>query len=102
MMNVLILEVFKCVDVVLVNNKVFILNFNDWLVLFFFDFKFGCKVVFFKFFVSVNVELDNSYNFNDVGLLIFYNEEYFYFEGFVSWMNVGGLYYIVIRRVVLS
>lgn len=96
------LEVLKRADVVLVNNKAFTSNLNDRLVSLFLDLKPGCKVVSLKSFVSVNAESDNSYNSNDVGSSIFHNEEHFYPEGFVSWTNAGGPYYIATRRAALS
>ncbi|KAK0388464.1 hypothetical protein NLU13_4708 [Sarocladium strictum] len=96
--NAPILEVLKRADVVLVNNKAFTSTLNDRLVSMFLDLKIGCKVVSLKSFVSVNSDADNSYNSNDVGSSILTSEEYSYPEGFVSWTNAGGPYYIATRK----
>jgi H3 lysine-79-specific histone-lysine N-methyltransferase len=96
--NTPVLEALKRADVVLVNNKAFTSKLNDHLISIFLDLKPGCKVVSLKSFVSVNSESDNSYNSNDVGSSIFHNEEHWYPEGFVSWTNAGGPYYIATKK----
>lgn len=97
-----ILEVLKRADVVLVNNKAFTSGLNDRLTALFLDLKPGCKVVSLRSFVADNkngnAESDNGYNSNDVGSSILHNEEHYYPEGFVSWTNAGGPYYIATRK----
>ena len=92
------LEVLKRADVVLVNNKAFTSNLNDRLIALFLDLKPGCKVVSLKSFVTGNNESDSSYNSNDVGSTILHNEEHWYPEGYVSWTNAGGSYYIATKK----
>lgn len=91
--NMPILEALKRADVVLVNNKAFTARLNDDLVRMFLDLKPGCKVVSLKSFVA-----DSSYNVNDVGSTILDVEEHMYPEGYVSWTNAGGAYYIATRK----
>lgn len=91
--NMPILEALKRADVVLVNNKAFTAQLNDDLVRMFLDLKTGCKVVSLKSFVA-----DSSYNVNDVGSTILDVQEFRYPEGYVSWTNAGGTYYIATRK----
>ena len=86
-------DALKRADVVLVNNKAFTSQLNDDLVRMFLDLKSGCKIVSLKSFVA-----DSSYNINDVGSTILDVEEYTYPEGYVSWTNAGGTYYVSTRK----
>ncbi|KAG9253778.1 putative histone H3 methyltransferase [Emericellopsis atlantica] len=91
--NTIITDALKRADVVLVNNKAFTSQLNDDLVRMFLDLKPGCKIVSLKSFVA-----DSSYNINDVGSTILDAEEKTYPEGYVSWTNAGGSYYISTRK----
>lgn len=82
-------------DVVLVNNKAFTPALNDDLVRMFLDLKKGCKVISLKSFVANS---KSSHNINDVGSTILDVEEHTYPEGYVSWTNAGGDYYIATRK----
>lgn len=89
-------EALKRADVVLVNNKAFTSQLNDDLVRMFLDLKPGCKVVSLKSFVA---DLkSNNHNINDVGSTILEVEECTYPEGYVSWTNAGGPYFISTRK----
>lgn len=88
-----ITDALKRADVVLVNNKAFTSQLNDDLVRMFLDLKSGCKIVSLKSFVA-----DSSYNINDVGNTILDVEEFTYPEGYVSWTNAGGSYYVSTRK----
>ncbi|ODA82656.1 hypothetical protein RJ55_01164 [Drechmeria coniospora] len=85
----------KRADVVLVNNKAFTSQLNDGLVRMFLDLKPGCKVVSLRSFVA---ESKSSHNINDVGSTILHVEECAYPEGYVSWTNAGGPYFISTRK----
>ena len=91
--NTRIHEALKRADVVLVNNKAFTSQLNDDLVRMFLDLKPGCRIVSLKSFVA-----DSSYNINDVGNTILDVEEFTYPEGYVSWTNAGGSYYVSTRK----
>ncbi|RGP75811.1 histone-lysine n- h3 lysine-79 specific [Fusarium longipes] len=93
--NARIHEALKRADVVLVNNKAFTSQLNDDLVRMFLDLKSGCKVVSLKSFVA---EKSNNHNINDVGSTILEVEECIYPEGYVSWTNAGGPYFISTRK----
>ncbi|KPM34713.1 Histone-lysine N-methyltransferase, H3 lysine-79 specific [Neonectria ditissima] len=83
-------------DVILVNNKAFTSQLNDDLVRMFLDLKSGCKIISLKSFVA---DLkSNNHNINDVGSTILEVEECTYPEGFVSWTNAGGSYFISTRK----
>lgn len=91
--NTRIHDALKRADLVLVNNKAFTSQLNDDLVRMFLDLKSGCKIVSLKSFVA-----DSSYNINDVGNTILDVEEFTYPEGYVSWTNAGGSYYVSTRK----
>ena len=93
--NTRIHEALKRADVVLVNNKAFTSQLNDDLVRMFLDLKAGCKVISLKSFVA---DVKSSHNINDVGSTILDVEECVYPEGYVSWTNAGGDYYISTRK----
>lgn len=93
--NVVIHEALKRADVVLVNNKAFTSQLNDDLVRMFLDLKPGCKVISLRSFVT---DFKSSHNINDVGSTILDVEEFTYPEGYVSWTNAGGPYYISTRK----
>ncbi|RBR18947.1 hypothetical protein FVER53590_09134 [Fusarium verticillioides] len=93
--NLPIHEALKRADVVLVNNKAFTSQLNDDLVRMFLDLKSGCKIVSLKSFVA---EKSNNHNINDVGSTILEVEECTYPEGYVSWTNAGGSYFISTRK----
>jgi H3 lysine-79-specific histone-lysine N-methyltransferase len=93
--NLPIHEALKRADVVLVNNKAFTSQLNDDLVRMFLDLKSGCKIVSLKSFVA---EKSNNHNINDVGSTILEVEECIYPEGYVSWTNAGGSYFISTRK----
>jgi H3 lysine-79-specific histone-lysine N-methyltransferase len=80
---------------VLVNNKAFTPALNDDLVRMFLDLKKGCKVISLKSFVANS---KSTHNINDVGSTILDVEEHTYPEGYVSWTNAGGDYYIATRK----
>ncbi|KAK7213395.1 hypothetical protein V2G26_020573 [Clonostachys chloroleuca] len=88
-------EVLRRADVILVNNKAFTPTLNDDLVRMFLDLKEGCKIVSLKSFVA---DSKSNHNINDVGSTILDVEEHIYPEGFVSWTNAGGAYYISTRK----
>lgn len=88
-------KVLKRADVVLVNNKAFTSQLNDDLVRMFLDLKPGCKIISLKSFVA---DSKSSHNINDVGSTILEVEECIYPEGYVSWTNAGGPYYISTRK----
>jgi H3 lysine-79-specific histone-lysine N-methyltransferase len=88
-------DALKRADVVLVNNKAFTSQLNDDLVRMFLDLKPGCKVVSLKSFVA---DSKSSHNINDVGNTILDVEECSYPEGYVSWTNAGGEYFISTRK----
>lgn len=90
-----ILDALKRADVVLVNNKAFTSELNDDLVRMFLDLKQGCKVISLKSFVA---DSKNAHNINDVGSTIFEVEECIYPEGYVSWTNAGGEYFVSTRK----
>ncbi|KAF4120361.1 [histone H3]-lysine79 N-trimethyltransferase [Geosmithia morbida] len=92
--NIRIHDALKRADVVLVNNKAFTAQLNDDLVRMFLDLKSGCKVISLKSFAGES----SSYNVNDVGSTILDVEEHTYPEGYVSWTNAGGAYYIATRK----
>lgn len=85
----------KRADVVLVNNKAFTSQLNDDLVRMFLDLKPGCKVVSLRSFVA---DSKSNHNINDVGITILDVEECTYPEGYVSWTNAGGPYFIATRK----
>lgn len=91
--NARIHSALKRADVVLVNNKAFTSQLNDDLVRMFLDLKPGCKIVSLKSFVA-----DSSYNINDVGSTILDVDEHTYPEGYVSWTNAGGTYFVSTRK----
>lgn len=91
--NTAIHDALKRADVVLVNNKAFTSQLNDDLVRMFLDLKPGCKVISLKSFAG-----ESTYNVNDVGSTILDVEEHSYPEGYVSWTNAGGSYYIATRK----
>lgn len=93
--NTRIHEALKRADVVLVNNKAFTAQLNDDLVRMFLDLKSGCKIVSLKSFVA---ESKSLHNINDVGSTILEVEETTYPEGYVSWTNAGGSYFISTRK----
>ncbi|KAG6127973.1 Nucleosomal histone H3-Lys79 methylase [Claviceps purpurea] len=93
--NTIIHEALKRADVVLVNNKAFTAQLNDDLVRMFLDLKPGCRVISLKSFVA---DCKSSHNINDVGSTILEVEECSYPEGFVSWTNAGGEYFISTRK----
>ncbi|KAI9148012.1 Histone-lysine N-methyltransferase, H3 lysine-79 specific [Paramyrothecium foliicola] len=88
-------DALKRADVVLVNNKAFTSQLNDDLVRMFLDLKPGCKVISLKSFVA---DSKSSHNINDVGSTILDVEECTYPEGYVSWTNAGGEYFISTRK----
>ncbi|KAF1739258.1 Histone-lysine N-methyltransferase, H3 lysine-79 specific [Beauveria bassiana] len=92
--NQVIHDALKRADVVLVNNKAFTSQLNDDLVRMFLDLKSGCKIISLRSFVTDG----HSHNINDVGSTILDVEECAYPEGFVSWTNAGGPYYISTRK----
>ncbi|TQW00168.1 Histone methylation DOT1 [Cordyceps javanica] len=92
--NAVIHDALKRADVVLVNNKAFTSQLNDDLVRMFLDLKSGCKIISLRSFVTDG----HSHNINDVGSTILDVEECAYPEGFVSWTNAGGPYYISTRK----
>lgn len=94
--NTPIHEALKRADVVLVNNKAFTSQLNDDLVRMFLDLKPGCKVVSLKSFVA-DMKSSN-HNINDVGSTILEVEECIYPEGYVSWTNAGGSYFVSTRK----
>lgn len=89
-------DALKRADVVLVNNKAFTSQLNDDLVRMFLDLKPGCKVISLKSFVADFKS--NNHNINDVGSTILEVEECTYPEGYVSWTNAGGAYFISTRK----
>ncbi|KAF5136514.1 Histone-lysine N-methyltransferase, H3 lysine-79 specific [Metarhizium brunneum] len=93
--NTAIHEALKRADVVLVNNKAFTSQLNDDLVRMFLDLKLGCKIISLRSFVA---DFKSSHNINDVGSTILDVEECLYPEGFVSWTNAGGSYFISTRK----
>lgn len=93
--NPVIHEALKRADVVLVNNKAFTSQLNDDLVRMFLDLKPGCKIISLRSFVA---DFKSSHNINDVGSTILDVEECTYPEGFVSWTNAGGSYFISTRK----
>lgn len=93
--NARIHKALQRADVVLVNNKAFTPALNDDLVRMFLDLKKGCKVISLKSFVANS---KSSHNINDVGSTILDVEEHTYPEGYVSWTNAGGDYYIATRK----
>ncbi|PHH77862.1 hypothetical protein CDD80_132 [Ophiocordyceps camponoti-rufipedis] len=93
--NSAIHKALKRADVVLVNNKAFTAQLNDDLVRMFLDLKTGCKVVSLRSFVG---DCKGGHNINDVGSTILHVEECTYPEGYVSWTNAGGSYYISTRK----
>ncbi|UPL03569.1 hypothetical protein LCI18_014503 [Fusarium solani-melongenae] len=90
-----ILEALRRADVILVNNKAFTSSLNDDLTRMFLDLKPGAKIVSLKSFVA---EKNNNHNINDVGSRILDVEECTYPEGYVSWTNAGGSYFISTRK----
>ncbi|GJN78170.1 nucleosomal histone H3-Lys79 methylase [Purpureocillium lilacinum] len=93
--NAVIHDALKRADVVLVNNKAFTSQLNDDLVRMFLDLKPGCKIISLRSFVA---EFKSSHNVNDVGSTILDVEECTYPEGYVSWTNAGGPYFISTRK----
>ncbi|PFH57006.1 hypothetical protein XA68_15647 [Ophiocordyceps unilateralis] len=93
--NAAIHRALKRADVVLVNNKAFTAQLNDDLVRMFLDLKTGCKVVSLRSFVG---DCKGGHNINDVGSTILDVEECVYPEGYVSWTNAGGSYFISTRK----
>ncbi|OAA79802.1 Histone methylation DOT1 [Akanthomyces lecanii RCEF 1005] len=93
--NLVIHDALKRADVVLVNNKAFTSQLNDDLVRMFLDLKSGCKIISLRSFVT---DGHSSHNINDVGSTILDVEECAYPEGYVSWTNAGGPYYISTRK----
>ncbi|PHH87145.1 hypothetical protein CDD83_9260 [Cordyceps sp. RAO-2017] len=93
--NAAIHDALKRADVVLVNNKAFTSQLNDDLVRMFLDLKSGCKVVSLRSFVA---DFKSNHNINDVGSTILDVEECTYPEGYVSWTNAGGPYFISTRK----
>ncbi|KAL6890931.1 histone methylation protein DOT1 domain-containing protein [Trichoderma evansii] len=93
--NASIHDALKRADVILVNNKAFTSQLNDDLVRMFLDLKPGCKIISLKSFVA---DSKSSHNINDVGSTILEVEECTYPEGYVSWTNAGGQYYISTRK----
>lgn len=93
--NAAIHEALKRADVVLVNNKAFTSQLNDDLVRMFLDLKPGCKIISLRSFVA---DVKSSHNINDVGSTILDVQECTYPEGFVSWTNAGGPYFISTRK----
>lgn len=94
--NLAIHDALKRADVVLVNNKAFTSQLNDDLIRMFLDLKPGCKIVSLKSFVADMKS--NNHNINDVGSTILDVEECTYPEGYVSWTNAGGSYFISTRK----
>lgn len=93
--NASIHDALKRADVVLVNNKAFTSQLNEDLIRMFLDLKSGCKIISLKSFVA---DSKSSHNINDVGSTILEVEECTYPEGYVSWTNAGGQYYISTRK----
>ncbi|KJZ74755.1 Histone-lysine N-methyltransferase, H3 lysine-79 specific [Hirsutella minnesotensis 3608] len=93
--NAVIHEALKRADVVLVNNKAFTSQLNDDLVRMFLDLKSGCKIVSLRSFVA---DFKSNHNINDVGSTILDVEECAYPQGYVSWTNAGGPYFISTRK----
>lgn len=93
--NTVIHDALKKADVVLVNNKAFTSQLNDDLVRMFLDLKPGCKIISLRSFVA---DFKSSHNINDVGSTILDVEECAYPEGYVSWTNAGGPYFISTRK----
>ncbi|RDA83461.1 hypothetical protein CP532_6082 [Ophiocordyceps camponoti-leonardi (nom. inval.)] len=93
--NAAIHKAIKRADVVLVNNKAFTAQLNDDLVRMFLDLKTGCRVFSLRSFVG---DCKGGHNINDVGSTIFDVEECVYPEGYVSWTNAGGSYFISTRK----
>ncbi|UKZ53657.1 Nucleosomal histone H3-Lys79 methylase [Trichoderma virens] len=93
--NTSIHDALKRADVVLVNNKAFTSQLNEDLIRMFLDLKSGCKIISLKSFVA---DSKSSHNINDVGSTILEVEECTYPEGYVSWTNAGGQYYISTRK----
>lgn len=93
--NTIIHDALKRADVVLVNNKAFTSQLNDDLVRMFLDLKPGCKIISLRSFVA---DFKSSHNINDVGSTILDVEECAYPEGYVSWTNAGGPYFISTRK----
>ncbi|TWU73348.1 Nucleosomal histone H3-Lys79 methylase [Metarhizium rileyi] len=93
--NPVIHEALKKADVILVNNKAFTSQLNDDLVRMFLDLKSGCKIISLRSFVA---DFKSTHNINDVGSTILDVEECIYPEGFVSWTNAGGPYFISSRK----
>ncbi|GAO18280.1 uncharacterized protein UV8b_06248 [Ustilaginoidea virens] len=93
--NLVIHEALKRADVVLVNNKAFTSQLNDDLVRMFLDLKAGCRIISLRSFVA---DLKSTHNINDVGSTILDVQECTYPEGFVSWTNAGGPYFISARK----
>ena len=93
--NTRIHNALKRADVVLVNNKAFTSELNDDLVRMFLDLKSGCKIFSLKSFVA---DFKSGHNINDVGSTILDVEECIYPEGYVSWTNAGGSYYVSTRK----
>lgn len=94
--NAAIHDALKRADVILVNNKAFTSQLNDDLVRMFLDLKSGCKIISLKSFVADMKS--NNHNINDVGSTILEVEECTYPEGYVSWTNAGGSYFISTRK----
>ncbi|KAL7918477.1 histone methylation protein DOT1 domain-containing protein [Trichoderma austrokoningii] len=93
--NASIHNALKRADVILVNNKAFTSQLNDDLIRMFLDLKPGCKIISLKSFVA---DSKSNHNINDVGSTILDVEECTYPEGYVSWTNAGGQYYISTRK----
>ena len=93
--NARIHDALKRADVILVNNKAFTSQLNDDLVRMFLDLKLGCKIISLRSFVA---DFKSSHNINDVGSTILDVEECSYPEGYVSWTNAGGAYFISTRK----
>ncbi|KAI0024648.1 histone methylation protein DOT1-domain-containing protein [Xylariomycetidae sp. FL0641] len=91
--NTKVLEKLKEADVILVNNKAFTSGLNDALVNMFLDLKKGCKIISLKSFVH-----DHKTAINDVATSIFDVEQYRYHQGWVSWTDADGEYYISTRK----
>ncbi|KAI5457797.1 histone methylation protein DOT1-domain-containing protein [Mariannaea sp. PMI_226] len=94
--NTAIQDALKRADVVLVNNKAFTSQLNANLVDMFLDLKPGCKIISLKSFVADTKS--NNHNINDVGRMALEVEECTYPEGYVSWTNAGGSYFISTRK----
>ncbi|KAI0128782.1 putative histone H3 methyltransferase [Xylariales sp. AK1849] len=89
-----ILEVLQEADCILVNNKAFTPALNKVLVNMFLDLKPGCKVI-----SLVSFVLGNEKNaINDVANSILEVEQHRYSEGWVSWANSEGDYFVSTRK----